>query len=184
MEKKSNRCIPNRAALQEDMRLVWLRHVYWTRMLIISITENIADQSEVAARLMQNPSEIAEIFERFYSTEAIEPIESLLTQHLEIGGKLMTASRDGQTEKVAELTKEWYANADEIAKALLLLNPYYDFEALVEMLHTHLDLTIAQVKAQLAGNYRKSIDEFDEVEREAVAMADMLAEGILRQFPC
>jgi len=185
MYYKSRRCYVqnNCRTVKEDMRLVWLQHVYWMRMLLISIAERLADLPEVTDRLMQNPADIAEVFERFYSAEVTEPVEALLTEHLKIGAELITALRDNQKERAAELTKLWYANADDTAKAFSALNPYYDFDMLVEMLHTHLDLTIAEVAAHLAGKYKESIDEFDEVEREAVAMADMFSSGIMRQFP-
>jgi len=186
MNYKNQRCyVPNyKATLKEDMRLVWLRHVYWIRMLLISIAERLADLPEVTDRLLANPADISEIFARFYPAQAADEIENLLTAHLEIGAELITALRDKQDEKAAELSKEWYANADEIAKALSKINPYYEFEMLIDMLYTHLDLTAAQVKAHLAGKYKVSIDEFDEVEREVIAMADMLSAGIIRQFPC
>ena len=34
------------------MDLVWLEHILWTRMLLISIAENLADLEPTRARLM------------------------------------------------------------------------------------------------------------------------------------
>ena len=42
-----------------QMRLAWLQHVYWVRMLMISIVDRLKDEEAVTNRLMENPAEIA-----------------------------------------------------------------------------------------------------------------------------
>lgn len=54
----------------------------WTRMLLISIAENLKDFSATEARLLQNPKDIANVFERFYSKNVANVIEKLITEHL------------------------------------------------------------------------------------------------------
>ena len=82
--------------LSNQMRLAWEQHVYWTRMLLISIAERLADENEVTARLLQNPADIAKIFGKYYGQEAAQTIAQLLTEHLAIGKDLITALRDGK----------------------------------------------------------------------------------------
>lgn len=164
------------------MRHVWLQHVYWTRMLLISIADRLGDESAVTERLLQNPNDIARIFAGFYSQDAASTIAQLLTEHLQIGAALITALRDGKTAEADKLSREWYANADKMAEAFAGLNPYYNKEELRRMLYTHLDLTTQEVAKRLARSYPMDIEAFGEVENKALAMADYFSSGLMRQF--
>jgi hypothetical protein len=168
----------NKSELKECMRLVWLQHVYWTRLLLISIAERLEDQSDTAARLLQNPRDIACIFDCFFSCKTGE-VEKLLTEHLQIGAELITALRDS-SKNAGELDKEWYINAEKIARALHCMNSCYDFCEWKEMMFTHLDLTKKEVAARLAKKYKDDIKAFAAVEKEVICMADMLTCGIIK----
>jgi hypothetical protein len=169
--------------LSEDMRLAWLQHVYWTRMLLISIAEKLDDQSDVTGRILKNPKDIADIFARYYNKDTAAAIQKLLTEHLIIGAEIITALRDGKTDTANDLNMKWYKNADEMAAAFAGINPYYKQDELQKMLHQHLDLTTEEVAARLAKKYKDDIAAFGKVEKEALMMADYFVEGILKQFP-
>ncbi len=177
---------PNSSAqfsLLTNMRKVWSQHVYWTRLLLISIAERLKDQNATTARLLENPSDIASIFANYYSVDTAKAIEELLTEHLQIGAALITALRDGKTADSENLKRRWYQNADQMADAFSSISPYYNREEVRKMLYNHLDLTTQEVTARLAGNYPMDIDAFNMVEREALSMADYFSSGIMRQFP-
>jgi hypothetical protein len=158
---------------------MWLQHVYWTRLLLISIAERLDDQSETTARLLQNPGDIANIFARYFTRKSVGEVEQLLTEHLQIGAELITALRDGDNS-AGELDKNWYINAEKMAKAFNCMNPCYDYCEFKDMLFTHLDLTKKEVAARLAKEYKNDIAAFSEVEREAINMADMMTRGIMK----
>ena len=170
-------------ALSNDMRQAWLQHVYWTRMLIISIVERLADAPEVANRLLENPYDIASIFGRYYSKDVADLIQKLLTEHLQIGAAIITAARDENQEEVDRLNIMWYENADEMADAFSSINPYYNREMVQQMLYQHLSLLTEELNKRIMGYYNEDIDAFNEGEREAMAMADYFVTGIMRQFP-
>ena len=44
-------------------------------------------------------------------------------------------------------------------------------------------MTTQEAVAQLTGDYPASVRAYDRVEREILAMADMLSMGIILQFP-
>lgn len=170
-------------SLNNDMREAWSQHVYWTRMLLISIAERLKDQNDVTRRLLQNPADIAAIFSKYYSAEISKIIADLLTEHLQIGAALITALRDKDMQKAEALKRQWYHNADRMAEAFATINPYYDHNEMKKMLYSHLDLTTQEVAARLAGNYPADIAAFNKVEQEAMSMADYFTSGIMRQFP-
>ncbi len=169
--------------LSEEMRLVWLQHVYWTRMLLISLAEYLADKDEVANRLLQNPNDIASIFANFYSSDVATRISQLLAEHLGIGAALITALRDMDMEEANALNDQWYINADKMAELFARINPHYDLEEMREILYRHLDLTKEEVGARLQKEFLKDILAFGKVEEEALEMADEFTQGIESQFP-
>lgn len=169
--------------LTNQMRLAWSQHIYWTRILLISIAERLKDQNDTAARLLRNPDDIAKIFAVYYPPAASRTISALLTEHLQIGAELITALRDKRVNDANALDRQWYINADRMADAFSGINPYYKREEVRKMLYTHLDLTKQEVAMRLAGNYPADIDAFDKVEAEAMMMADYFVNGIIMQFP-
>ena len=71
--------------LLKHMNLVWEQHIMWTRMLLISIADNLGDLDATRTRLLENPKDIADIFRRFYGNDFANLIQKLLTEHLVIG---------------------------------------------------------------------------------------------------
>ena len=169
--------------LLKDMRTAWSQHVYWTRMLIISIVERLKDQDAVTNRLLKNPWDIANIFANYYTVDVAKAIAQLLTEHLQIGAALITALRDGRTVEAQNLQQQWYIQADKMAEAFGSINPYFNTEELKKMLRSHLDLTTQEVAMRIAGNYAADIEAFNKVEEQALNMADYFSSGIMNQFP-
>ena len=81
----------NQVQLIKQMNLVWEQHIMWTRMLLISIAENLKDLEATQARLLRNPKDIADVFRRFYGIAVANRIQQLLTEHLVIGKDLIVA---------------------------------------------------------------------------------------------
>jgi len=158
--------------LSNGMRLAWLQHVYWTRLVLISIAERLPDQAATVARLMQNPRDIAKNFEPYFSADFVRKITQLLTEHLQIGGDLITALRDEKSAEAADLNRRWYANADKMSEAFAATSPNYKHSEVRDMFYRHLELTTAEVNARLAKKYADDIAAFAKVEREALMMAD------------
>lgn len=61
----------NQVNLMEQMNLVWIEHILWTRMLLISIAGNLQDLDATQARLLQNPKEYPKVFA--LSTSRLNP---------------------------------------------------------------------------------------------------------------
>ena len=180
----SQDCITTAAqALRDDWRLLWEQHVAWTRMTILSAAFGLPDLPQVSARLLQNPDAMGAVMRQFYGDAAAAKFAALIREHLEIAIRLVGAAKAGDAAAAAQIEKQWYANADEIARFLAGLNPYWPQEAFRAMLHEHLRLTKEEATAILTGKYQQSIALYDQIERQALMMADALTGGILKQFP-
>lgn len=172
----------NAIRLYSEMRQVWSQHVYWVRMLLISIASDLADQKAVTARILQNPQDIGSVFGMYYPQESVDSLVRLLTEHLQLGAALITAWKNGDMAQANELNRRWYMNADQMAAAFAGMSPYYQMEEVRSMLYNHLGLTIEEIGQRLAGNYAEDIAAFDRGEQEVMDMADYFSMGILKQF--
>lgn len=155
----------------------------WTRMLLISIAENLKDLEATQTRLLRNPKDIANVFRPYYGTNVANQIEKLLTEHLVIGKDLIVALKNNNQKEAMELNKKWYQNADDMAEAFSSINPFYPKEEIRKMLYEHLSLTTDEVNARLKGDYVADINAYDMVQKEILRMSSFFVNGIVRQFP-
>lgn len=173
----------NEVNLLEQMNLVWEQHIMWTRMLLISIAENLKDLDATQTRLLRNPKDIANVFRPYYGANVANQIEKLLTEHLVIGKNLIVALKNNNQKEAMELNKKWYQNADDMAEAFSSINPFYPKEEMRKMLYEHLRLTTDEVNARLKGDYVADINAYDMVQKEILQMSRFFVNGIVRQFP-
>jgi len=88
------------------------------------------------------------------------------------------------TTQVNQAVAALNANADSIAAFLNKANPRgFALQPLKTALHMHIDLLMKEASAHLKKDWSGSIAAFDESMRQAQQMADMLSEGIMKQFP-
>ena len=173
----------NQVNLLKLMNLVWEQHIMWTRMLLISIAENLKDLDATQARLLQNPKDIANVFRKYYGDSASNTIQKLLTEHLVIGKDLIVALKNNNQVLSKELTDKWYKNADDMANAFSSINPFFPREQVRQMLYEHLRLTTEEVAARLRKDYAADIKAYDMVQKEILGMSEFFVNGIVRQFP-
>lgn len=169
--------------LLKNMNLVWEQHIMWTRMLLISIAEELNDLDPTEARLLKNPKDIAAIFRNYYGDAIANQIEKLLTEHLVIGKNLIVALKNNHQDLAKKLNDEWYQNADKIAEAFSSINPFYPKEQVRSMMYEHLRLTTEEVAARLRKDYNEDIKAYDMVQKEILEMSEFFVNGIVRQFP-
>lgn len=118
-----------------------------------------------------------------YGNEKAGIFENLLKDHLIIAADLVKAAKAGDDKQAEKLESQWYANADDIAKFLAGINPYWSEDEWKMMLHRHLALVKSEAVNSLQRNYEEDIKVYDEIENQSLNMADVMSEGIIRQFP-
>lgn len=170
------------ADLVNYFRLLWEEHVYWTRMAVMAILNNLAETPQITERLLRNPSDFAQAIEVYYGDEAAQRFKQLMYDHLTIAAELFTAEKEGNKTAYADADQRWHDNADAMAAFLSTLNPYWHEDDWSAMMKEHLDLLSENVRQMLNGQYEDSTNGFDEIEMQALEMADMMADGIMRQF--
>ncbi|MDF2473575.1 MAG: hypothetical protein K0R21_1357, partial [Anaerocolumna sp.] len=51
-----------------------------------------------------------------------------------------------------------------------------------EMMYDHLSMLEHEVSARIQGRYQEDIAVYDDIQKQALMMADVMSEGIIRQF--
>ena len=166
------------------MRKLWEDHVTWTRMVIVDVVADSPAAEASTQRLLQNQVDIGNAIKPFYGDEAGGHLTELLRDHIVIAADILAAAKSGDDEAVAEASSRWYANADDISAFLAAANPdRWPYEEMRTMMRDHLDLTFSEAVARLQGDFEGDIAAYDEVHEQILHMADMLSDGIIKQFP-
>jgi hypothetical protein len=168
--------------LRNHLRLLWEQHAVWTWSTIISLVFGLPITDSVVARLLRNPVDFERALQPFYGDRIAAAFRDLLRKHLVLAADLVKAAKAGNNEAAAEAERKWYANADAIAVFLGKINPFWSQEQWRIMMRHHLDLVKAQAVNMLTGQYETSIAAYDENEIHVLGMADVMAEGIIKQF--
>ncbi len=174
----------SREALHQGMRKLWSDHVFWTREYVLAAIDGPQGAAQAAAgRLMRNQEDIGAAVAQYYGAAAGSRLTSLLKQHIQIAVDLVAAAKAGDQAKAEDANHRWGQNAEEIATFLSTANPNWSRPALVEMMRMHLETTTREVEARLHKTYAEDVKAFDAVYEHILHMADVLADGIVKQFP-
>lgn len=169
--------------LNNSLRSLWEQHVFWTRLVILSIAFNLPDLDVVTNRLLRNPKDFENALRPLYGERIASRFAELFTNHLVIAAELVKAAKAGDTKTANDAETRWYANADQIASFLASINPYWSEITWRSLLYDHLAMTKAEAVSILTGKYSDGIAIFDQIEKQALVMADTMTSGIVRQFP-
>jgi len=173
-----------RIEFHDAMRTLWIDHVVWTRLFIVSAAGDLPDKKPVTTRLLANQKDIGDAMRPFYGDAAGEKLTSLLTEHITIAAELVEAAKMKNSEKKEAASGRWSANANDIAKFLSEANPsHWSADEMKAMMEEHLELTMAEVAARLKGDWKEDIATYKKVQDQALRMADMLSDGVIAQFP-
>lgn len=171
-------------SLRQEMRKLWVDHIVWTRLVIVSTAAGLPDLQATTERLLQNQTDIGNAIKPFYGDSAGVQLTALLREHIIGAATILAAAKANQAAKLEEAKTAWYANADEIAGFLSHANAgAWPAATMQEMMKEHLDLTLAEAVDQLQGKYPESVAGYDKVNVSILHMADMLSGGIIEQFP-
>jgi hypothetical protein len=169
--------------LRNAMRQLWEDHIVYTRNFIISSVGDLEDRGKIAERLLRNQDDIGNAIKPIYGEEAGNKLAALLREHILIAADIVKAAKAGDSEGVAKGQKKWTGNADDIAVFLSGANPNWSVQTLKDMLYKHLALTTTEVVSRLKKDWPADIDAYDKGHAHMLMFADMLTEGIVKQFP-
>lgn len=174
---------PSQAALRSDMRVLWEDHITWTRLAIISLASGSPDTTATVGRLLRNQADIGNAVKPFYGKAAGNKLTAELRQHILIAADVIAAAKAGDQAKLADAQARWRSNANHIAALLASVNPNWPLARLKAEMAKHLALTTQEAVARLQGKWAADVAAYDRVHHHILHMSDLLADGIVKQFP-
>jgi hypothetical protein len=169
---------------QQAVRKLWEDHISWTRFYIISALADLPETDAAAQRLLQNQTDIGNAIKPFYGEDVGNQLTALLTDHILIAVDLLAAAKAGDDDAFQAAYILWHENADQIAAFLNAANPdNWPFDEMQAMMYSHLALTLDEAVARLNADWAGDVAAYDEIHNQILGMADMLAMGIIMQFP-
>jgi hypothetical protein len=172
-----------KSELKLAMRKLWEDHVVWTRNVIFCLVDRLPGKDQAVNRLLQNQVDLGNAIKPYYGEEAGKKLTDLLYPHITIAAEVVNAAKAGNTAALDEANKKWYANADEISEFLSTANPNWGLEEMKMMMHEHLKLTTNEAVQRIKKDYDADVIAYDKVHEAILKMSDMLADGIVKQFP-
>ncbi len=175
---------PKATELRLAMRSLWIDHIFWVRNVVLST--QLGDQGAAKAeeqQVVQNARDIANAVVPYYGKEAGDKLFTLLEGHYGAVKEFMNAvfagNKEGEHSAMDKMTK----NADEIATFLSSANPNWPKAALVSALGAHAAFHMAQINEIHAKDFSAEAKTWRGEANQIRGVADILAEGIVKQFP-
>ena len=169
--------------LRNAMHKLWEDHIVWTRNVILNIIDDLPGTEQAVNRLLQNQDDIGNAIKPFYGEAGGKELSRLLREHITIAADLLKAAKASNNSAFDEANKKWFVNADEISNFLSKANPNWKLNDMKKMMNDHLTLTTDEAVARLKKDFAADVKAYDKVHDEILMMADMLTDGIIRQFP-
>ena len=174
-----------KTALQQNERIVWTDQVVWTRQYIATALTD--DRSARIARdqLSVNGEAIGGTLKPYYGETAGAGLTAMLRVQFGFTSELIQAEKSGNLEKKKELERGLHENSNAIARYLAGLNPYWSPTQLESLLNRTFELDLSARNIVVGKDGRLDRDEMarDGSLDQARELADVIADGIVRQFP-
>ncbi|MGH7685519.1 MAG: hypothetical protein ACREN2_01680 [Candidatus Dormibacteria bacterium] len=170
-------------SLRLAMRRLWSDHVIWTRQYVVAAIDGKPEADAAAARLLRNQADIGQAVASFYGDAAGTQLTALLKQHITIAVDIVDAAKKNDSARFRSANEAWDRNADEIAGLLSSANPNWPRRDVLDLLMQHLNLTRDEVTAHLKRRRAADVKAFDLIQTEILTVADVLSDGIIKQFP-
>jgi hypothetical protein len=166
------------------IRDLWYAHMYWTLITVDAYYNDPIGLNAKLNRLLQNQKDIGAAIVPYYGQGAGDQLAQLLTEHITLAVPVLKAAKENDQVALNKAVADWYANAKAIGGFLASANPEnWHAEETQAALEMHITQTIAYSVSILKGEYSQSFGGFEEATRHMVMLADILTEGIAKQFP-
>lgn len=169
-------------ALISNLRQLWMQLAIWERSLIVSTAGNLGDIQMVTDRLFYIPEAFSELLGQYFEPQEADHFRELMEEHISDFTALVSAEKNDDEQTVNQETVNLYDNAKRMAAYLVSINPYWNQEQLEDALDDYIEMLLTDLVSRLTADYAKEIDVFDDLQTQAIKIADMMSEGMLQKF--
>ena len=170
--------------LRSTMRKLWADHMQWTYATVAAFFHDANALDPTLQRLLANQDDIGNAVKSFYGDDAGAKLTELLRTHINEAVPVLKAAQAGDDAALKKAQNDWYANAQQIADFLTKANPdNWPQSATAPALEMHIDQTTTYSVDLLKGDYAKAIEDYGHAFDHMMDLADILTDGIVKQFP-
>jgi hypothetical protein len=170
--------------LQLSFRDLWISHLFWVRSAVQEERDADIEAAKVSeARVIQNARNIADAFSPWYGADVADKLFGLLAGRdtaLKDYGEA-TFRKDAEAQRAAAGALSAYAR--DLAALLSSSNPGWHKNALEKMFVSQAGQQQKQITDFFAADFTAEAEAWTTMKEDAYYLADMLALGIVRQFP-
>lgn len=163
-----------------DFRQLLTELAYLTRFYIISVASGFGDAQAIADRLYELPLKFLSKAELIFGRPLGEELVTLLSNHIVNLQIMVNALKTGDQETAAASSQRLYSNADLLAAYFARINPFWNENQWRNLFYTYDRTVIEQAVTVMSGEYVRSLEVFDRLLLNALAMADYLANGFIQ----
>jgi hypothetical protein len=172
-----------RFELRQQMRRLWGDYAAWTRELVVATTSNVGDVDAVARRIDKNMGDVGGAFTPFLGPDGGRRLGTLLKEHARATGDLLAAAKASDQAKMDDAERRARDGAAEIAAFLERSSASWSRHDLKSALDEHRKLLTNAAKLRLGGEFADDAANYDRAREQALVVADLLTDGVIRQFP-
>jgi hypothetical protein len=170
--------------LHSGMRKLWADHMQWTYATVDAFFHDAKALDPTLQRLLTNQDDIGNAIKPFYGDAAGSKLTELLRTHINEAVPVLQAAQAGDDAALKKAQDDWYANAQQIADFLTKANPdNWPRSATMPALKMHIDQTTTYAVDLLQGDFATAIEDYGHAFDHMMELADILANGIVEQFP-
>lgn len=170
--------------LRLALRELWEYQVTWMRSYIVSTLSDLEDKDIVKDKLIKNQERIGKAIKPYYGDFAGNRLASLLREHIVIAVEIVEAKKTKDDEALKNAQEKGRIYAERISNLLSRVkSPRWDKQYLKDMFYKHLEYIDRQVDFRLKKDWASEIRAYDDGLAHVLRISDILAEGIVHQFP-
>lgn len=169
--------------LRAGIRDLLTDHVGWRRSVIVSALAGLADEDAARKRVLANTAEIGAALKPYYGDAAGKRLAVLLEESGRADDELVSALKTRDVTRVEAASKRAGESAAEVASFLNGINPSaWTLESVKSAFRSMNERIASAAKARATSDWDRDVAAHGEALVHARRIADLLADGICRQF--
>jgi hypothetical protein len=161
-----------------NIRNFWFEMAAWTRAYFISRYTGIGATEESYRRLNRTVEDYVARLRPFFGDKITDEYLQLLYTHNSLIASLISAQLEGNTDAAGNITMQLYQNADERAKYLSSINPFWEENELRNRLYRYTQSTLEEMTTFLRRDFARNTDIFKRLLTQSESTGDYFSQGL------
>jgi hypothetical protein len=171
---------------KEIFRILFTDHVIYTKLVVVSILNNLPDLNVSLNRLLKNQEDIGNGLKLYTTDEIGNELTKLLKKHITLAGNYITAisslHKDNNKQIIENSKNELFKNSDDVSLFISNINPdKYPLNEIKKQFRQHNQHLLDMTMSYHNGEYEKENNIFDAYFKHMIMFSDILSAGLSNQ---